>query len=161
MASINPRKQRLIWYEADQRTHHRMMAAPLSKELRQKHKTRALPLRVGDTVKVARGDYKGKTGNVTQVDSKRNKVFLQGFTHKKTDGKEAFVGFKPSNLLVTGMDGKDKRRLSHAKRGKAPATETKGKGISSINKKEKPSVPNKDESRTMIPNPLITEGKRE
>ena len=65
----------------------------------------------GDTVKVTRGDYAGKTGNVNQVDRKRNKVFIQGLMRKKTDGKEAFLAFRPSNLLITAVDTKDKKRF--------------------------------------------------
>ena len=124
MNTHNPSKQRLVWYEADQRTRRTMMGAHLSKELRTKHATRALPLRVGDSVKIVRGDYKGKSGQITQVDPKRNKVFLQGFTHKKNDGKEAYVGFRPSNLELTTLEGKDKRRTS-AKTPKAKGKETK------------------------------------
>ena len=115
--TINPGKQRKAVYEADVRLLGVLMNGHLSKELRTKYKRRSVPIRVGDTVKIIRGDYKGKAGNVNQVDRKRNKVFIQGVMRKKTDGKEAFLAFRPSNLLITGVDAKDKKRFKV--RGKA------------------------------------------
>ncbi len=109
--TINPGKQRKALYEADLRMQGKNMAAPLSKELRTKHGVRSLSVRVGDTVKVLRGDYVGKSGNVNQVDRKRNKVYIQGVMRKKTDGKEAFLGFRPSNVMITNIDMKDKKRI--------------------------------------------------
>ncbi|MBM3281828.1 MAG: 50S ribosomal protein L24 [Candidatus Diapherotrites archaeon] len=109
--TINPGKQRKAQYEADLRMQGKNMAAPLSKELRTKHGVRSLAVRVGDTVKVLRGDYLGKSGNVNQVDRKRNKVYIQGVMRKKTDGKEAFLGFRPSNVMIIGIDMKDKKRI--------------------------------------------------
>lgn len=109
--TTNPGKQRKAVYEADLRLQGANMAAHLTKELRTKHHVRSAPVRVGDTVKVMRGDYVGKTGNVNQVDRKRNKVYIQGVMRKKTDGKEAFLAFRPSNIMITAVDAKDKKRF--------------------------------------------------
>jgi len=109
--TTNPGKQRKAVYEADLRLQGTNMAAHLSKDLRTKYNTRSIPLRVGDTVKVMRGDYEGKTGSVNQVDRKRNKVYIQGVMRKKTDGKEAFLAFRPSNIMITAVDAKDKKRF--------------------------------------------------
>ena len=44
------------------------MSAPLSKELRQKHSVRSMPIRKDDEVMVTRGHYKGQqAGKVTAV----------------------------------------------------------------------------------------------
>lgn len=109
--TINPGKQRKAVYEADLRLQGSNMSAHLSKELRTKYGTRSVPVRVGDTVTVMRGDYIGKSGNVNQVDRKRNKVYIQGLMRKKTDGKEAFLAFRPSNVMITTIDAKDKKRF--------------------------------------------------
>ncbi len=114
MSTINPNKQRKAVYEADVRMQGNLMSTHLSKELRDKHSRRHAPVRVGDTVKIMRGDYIGKTGNVNQVDRKRNKVFVTGIMRKKTDGKEAFLAFRPSNIMITTLDIKDKKRFRKA-----------------------------------------------
>ena len=111
-------------YEAGQQERYAMMAAHTSKELRKAHKSRALPVRVGDTVKIMRGDWKGKSGEITQVDYVRNRVFVKGISHKRVTGKEAFIGFRPSNLLITTLEGKDKRRTTKGKATAATATKT-------------------------------------
>lgn len=132
--TINPGKQRKAVYEADLRLQGRNMSAHLSKELRTKYGLRSLPVCVGDTVKVMRGDYVGKTGNVNQVDRKRNKVYIQGVMRKKTDGKEAFLAFRPSTVLITGIDAKDRKRF---KKNSAKATTTKASDkVSAAGKKE-------------------------
>lgn len=119
--TINPGKQRKAVYEADLRLQGTNMSAHLSKELRTKHSTRSTPVRVGDTVKVMRGDYVGKTGNINQVDRKRNKVYIQGVMRKKTDGKEAFLAFRPSNLLITALTASDKKRFKKNNAKQTPA----------------------------------------
>ena len=86
--TTNPGKQRKAVYEADLRLQGANMAAHLSKDLRTKYAVRSIPLRVGDTVKVMRGDYVGRTGNVNHVDRKRINVYIQGDMRKKKDGKE-------------------------------------------------------------------------
>lgn len=122
--SSHPGKQRMAVYQADNRTMGKLMGSHLSKELRKKYEQSTAPVRVGDNVKVMRGDHKGKNGKVTEVDRKRNKVFLQGFSHKKTDGKEAFVSFRPSNLLITGTETKDKKRFKKTQPAEKKETET-------------------------------------
>ncbi len=138
MTTHNPGKQRLKVYEADLTLQQKLMAGHLSKELRAKHGTRGLPIRVGDTVKVMRGDYKGKTGAINQVDRARNNVYITGLMRKKADGKEAFLAFRPSNLLITAIDAKDKKRFKRATKGtktETPKTEHKTK-TASVGKKE-------------------------
>jgi large subunit ribosomal protein L24 len=125
--SSQPGKQRIVVYQADSRLLGRLMGAHLSKELKKKYNQPTVPVRVGDNVKIMRGDHKGKTGKILEVDRKRNKVFIQGFSHKKTDGKEAFVSFRPSNLLVTGVESKDKLRFKKAKVSTATETKTPAK----------------------------------
>ena len=111
----NPGKQRLALYESDWQARHIRMSAHVAKALRPTTKVRSLPLRLGDSVKVMRGDYKGKAAEIAEVDYTHNRVFLKGITRKKVDGKEAFISFRPSNLLITQLEGKDKRRLGRGK----------------------------------------------
>ncbi len=125
--TINPGKNRQTVYNADIRQKRVLMAAHVGKDMRAKTGIRSLAVRVGDTVKIMRGDYKGKTGNINQVDHTRNKVFIQGIMRKKTDGKEAFIAFRPSNLMITGMESKDKTRMKKMTGKKEADTKTETK----------------------------------
>ena len=62
MMSKKPRKQRRAQMEAPAHKMRAFLGAHLSKDLRAKHKTRSIPLRKGDTVKIMRGQFKSLTG---------------------------------------------------------------------------------------------------
>ena len=60
------------------------MSAPLSKELRQKHNVRSLPIRKDDEVMVVRGHFKGQqTGKVVQVFRKKFVVHVERMQREK------------------------------------------------------------------------------
>ena len=108
--SKQPRKQRKALYEAPLHKRQKLMAAPLSKELREKFHRRSLPVRKGDTVKVMRGDFKGKVGKVVRVDLKKLRIYIEGVTRKKSTGEEVYVPIHPSNVMIIDADMSDKMR---------------------------------------------------
>ncbi|MBD3318608.1 50S ribosomal protein L24 [Candidatus Woesearchaeota archaeon] len=111
MKSIQPRKQRREKAQAKLHSKGAYMHVHLSKELQKKHGTRSLRVRTGDTVKVLRGDFKGKTGKVERVHVKDEKVYITGIEVAKKDGTKALRPIKPSNLLLQELESGDKRRL--------------------------------------------------
>ncbi|MBW3012170.1 50S ribosomal protein L24 [Candidatus Woesearchaeota archaeon] len=104
-------KQRKYRYNAPKHIRAKLISSHLSKELRQKHSTRSMPLRKGDSVKVMRGRLKGETKKVESVDRNAFKVYLEGARITKTDGTEVPIVFEPSNLLITSLNTEDKRRF--------------------------------------------------
>ena len=87
-----------------------MLAAHLSKELREKYKTRSLPLRAGDEVEVMRGKFKGRRGKIIKVDTKKLRVYVEGITIKKSSGQEKIFPLHPSKLKIIKVDLSDKYR---------------------------------------------------
>ena len=75
--SSSRRKQRKRHFTAPSSVRRKLMSAPLSKELRQKHNVRSIPIRKDDEVIVTRGHYKGqqaaKVTSVSQEDVKKSK----------------------------------------------------------------------------------------
>lgn len=110
--SKQPRKQRKYRYYAPLHVRHKFMGAHLSLELRKRYGKRSIPLRKGDTVKVLRGKFKGKTGKINRVDLKNTRVYIQGIDVEKKDGSKAPFPIHPSNLLVTSLELDDKERKS-------------------------------------------------
>jgi len=110
-ASKQPRKQRKYRYNAPLHIKHKMLAAHLSKELREKYKRRAIPLRKGDVVKIMRGEFKGKTGKVVLVNTKKMKVFVEGMQRTRKDGTKINVPLDPSKLQIISLNLDDKKRL--------------------------------------------------
>lgn len=88
---------------------HKFLSAPLSRELREKHKTRSLPLRKGDRVRILRGDFKKLEGEVLKIDTKRRFIHVQGASVTKTDGTQVPRPIRPSNLMLLKL-AEDKER---------------------------------------------------
>ena len=84
----------------------------LSAELRERHRRRAVRPRVGDTVRIVRGEFKDIEGKVTQVDPKSGVVNVEGVNREKLKGGNAPVPIRSSNLVVTSLALEDKLRKS-------------------------------------------------
>ena len=87
---------------------------------------RSVTVRVGDTVRVVRGDFAhggkrvgGKrnadplTGKVLNVDSNKGRIFVEGATATKSDNREEAISVHASNVVVTKLDETDKLRMQH------------------------------------------------
>jgi large subunit ribosomal protein L24 len=121
-ASKQPRKQRKYAAKAPLHLKRKMLSANLSKDLREKHKTRNLPVRKGDTVVIKVGKFRGRKGKVTKVILKTSKVIVDGVQIKKKDGSKIDVKMEPSNLQIVELHLEDKMRL-----GKPEAKQPKEK----------------------------------
>lgn len=109
-SSKQPRKQRKYVYNAPLHIKHKLLAAHLSKTLREKLKKRAIPVRKGDKVKVSRGQFAGKEGKISKVMLRKSKVYVDGVEMIKKDGTKVFYPLHPSNLIITELNMDDKRR---------------------------------------------------
>ncbi|MFH1455537.1 MAG: 50S ribosomal protein L24 [archaeon] len=109
-SSIQPRKQRKYVHNANLHTRQTLMHTHLSKELKVKYGKRNFGLKVGDKVKVLRGQFKKIEGKVTKVMLKQSKVYIEGVETLKTDGSKTFYPLTPSNLVITDLNLNDKKR---------------------------------------------------
>lgn len=137
-----PRLQRKMLFQAPAHIRYKHFAAPLSPELKKQHKTNAIPVRVGDVVRIMRGERKGVEGKVSSVDRKNYRVFIEGVTREKVDGTAIPAPVHPSKVMLTKLNLDDKRRSEILKRkgvtGKPEAAEKpKAKEKAKKKKKEK------------------------
>ena len=116
--SKQARKQRKYRYNAPLHIKQKFVHAHLSKELRKKYKTRALGLKTGDKVRIARGQFKKKTGVVDKIDLKKSKVFVRGIEVIRKDGTKVFFPLEPSNLIITEINIDDRKRSNIIERKK-------------------------------------------
>lgn len=114
--SRKPSKQRKRKENAPLHKKQDMMAAPLSNELREKHDKRRMPIREGDKVEVMRGDKKGQTGKVNDVDLDSITVKIEDITIETADGSEVPRPIKPSNLKIVELQTKDRKRVEKLER---------------------------------------------
>ncbi len=113
--SKQPRKQRKYRFNAPLHIKQKLMHVHLSPELRKKYDQRQILIRKGDKVKVMRGQYKNKTGEISKVMLKVEKIYIEGIDNVKKDGSTVPIGFKASNLMITNLNLEDKKRKSKLK----------------------------------------------
>ena len=113
--SKKPKKQKAYRSNAPIHIKYKLASSHLSKELRKKHNIRSLPLRKGDKVRVMIGTFKGKTGKVERIDTRKQRVFVTGIELLKKDGSKTMYPIKPSNLMIQELDLSDKKRIKRKK----------------------------------------------
>lgn len=114
IGSKKPSKQRSYTRFAPHHVKGGLLGSHLAKPLAEKLKTRSLRVRKGDTVKVMRGQYAGKSGKVNRIDVENMRVFIDGVEFPKRDGSKGLYPLHPSKIMITDLEGKDKRRLAES-----------------------------------------------
>ena len=124
--SRQPRKQRRALFNAPLHARQKLVTAPLSRELREKYGVRRLPVRKGDKVRIVRGDFKGKEGEVVEVDLKRVARHIDGVTINRSDGTPVFRPIHPSNVIIVELklDDEWRRKILERRGGGAPEVKT-------------------------------------
>ncbi|MCE7747073.1 MAG: 50S ribosomal protein L24 [Candidatus Heimdallarchaeota archaeon] len=110
--SIQPRKQRKSHFKAEYHIRNRKMTALLSHALREKYGIRRLPIHRNDKVTV----FKNKSqdaeikGKVIRVLPQRYAVHIEGHSKEKADGTIVSFPVHPSNIVITSLNLRDKKR---------------------------------------------------
>jgi len=125
MKTSGPSKQRRAIYQARGQQRRKLLAAPLSDELRTSQGRRSYPVRKGDTVKIVRGDFAGVEGKVNDVDTNGRRLFVEGVTREMTSGTSTNVSVHCSKVIITKLNLDDKWRADSIK---LSATATKESG---------------------------------
>jgi len=110
-ASSKPGKQRKYQFNVKKNEIHKILSVHLSPKLREGKKFRSIPVRVGDQIIVLRGNMKGRSGRVSRVDPKHQRIYIDKAVKRKTDNTEIPVPIHPSNCMITKYDEKDRKRL--------------------------------------------------
>ena len=125
---MKPGKQRKAHFNAPMHEKRKRISARLQLEKPDSRfdGVRTVTVRVGDTVRVVRGDlaYGGKrhggnrnaealTGSVLRIDSNRGRLYIEGAKASKSDNKEEAVPVNASNVVVVKLDETDKLRIQH------------------------------------------------
>ncbi|KAI8334027.1 translation protein SH3-like domain-containing protein [Chlamydoabsidia padenii] len=115
------RKCRKAHFSAPSHIRQKIMSAPLSKELKEKHSVRAMPIRRDDEVTVVRGTYKGREGKVVQVYRKKYVIHIERVTREKVNGASAPIGIHPSNVVINKLKLDHSRQSILDRKGKKEA----------------------------------------
>jgi large subunit ribosomal protein L26e len=92
------------------------MSAPLSKELREKHGVRSIPIRKDDEIQVVRGSNKGREGKVNSVYRLKYVIHVNGIVREKSNGQSVPVPIAPSKVVITKLKlDKDREQILERK----------------------------------------------
>ena len=84
--------------------------SPLSENLRSKYKRRSARPRVGDSVRIVRGEFRDIEGKVTKVLAKKAKVHIEGVNKEKMAGGTSPLPVDSSKVMITQLNMEDKMR---------------------------------------------------
>jgi len=156
ISSSQIRKQRKYRANAPLHIKGKFLSAHLSKELRKVHGIRSARIRKGDEVKVMIGKFKGKIGKVGAVDTRKQRVAIDGIQNKKKDGTKINAFFNASNLMITNLVTDDKKRFkrknvkSETKKEeakKAPKEKSKNQGLKENKEAKDKNAPEKNSNK--------------
>jgi len=112
-------------YNAALHVKAKQLVAPLSEELQKEYGVQRLRVRRGDTVLVVRGSFKGHEGRVVKVNVKKVRIYVEGATRVRSDGREVYVPIHPSKVVITKLDMSDEKRKQIVERRKTAQTEVR------------------------------------
>ncbi|KAI9841782.1 MAG: 60S ribosomal protein L26B [Sclerophora amabilis] len=126
------RKSRKAHFSAPSSVRRTIMSAPLSKELREKHNVRSIPIRKDDEVTILRGSNKGREGKITSVYRLKYVVHVERVSREKSNGQAVPIGIHPSKCLITKLKvDKDREGiLERIGKGRESRANRKGKDSS-------------------------------
>merc|ERR1712119_121502 len=103
--SSSRRKCRKVYFAAPSSVRRKLMSAPLSKDLRDKHNVRSMPVRKDDEVLVTRGPFKSQqAGKVIAV------------YREKANGATVSVGIRPSKVEIVRLKmDRDRKKILERK----------------------------------------------
>jgi large subunit ribosomal protein L26e len=118
--SSKARKVRKHDFNATQEQKHVALSAPLSKELRQTHGIRRLPVHREDEVQVVRGKYKQRSGKVSDVKLRSMRITVESVNVQKPNQEAGAVPLHLSNVVITKLKiDKDRKGSSTSPRQRA------------------------------------------
>ena len=106
--SKRPRTQRkaLFNYQNHQRT--KLLSTRVADFLREQYGIKTLPLKVGDQVRVVKGEFKDFEGEVTEI-LKNQRAKIKEAVFEKVDGTQFHPAIHISNLIITKL--KDEKKM--------------------------------------------------
>ncbi len=100
-------------YKANIYGKRKLLVAKLDKPLAKTTNKKRMTIRKGDTVKILRGNYKGKSGKVEKVSYTHAKIYIKDIKQTNSRSQENMIPFNASNLIITELVLNDNKRIKN------------------------------------------------
>jgi len=98
--SKQPSKQRKALFNYKNHQRAKLLSTRIADFLRDEYRIRRLPLRVGDQVRICRGEFTDFEGSVLEI-TKNQRAKIKEAKFEKSDGTEFHPTIHISNLVIT------------------------------------------------------------
>ena len=98
--SKQPRKQRKALYSYKNHQRSKLFSTRVADYLRDEYGIKKLPVRVGDNVKITKGEFKDFEGEVLEI-TKDLRCKIKEAQFEKSDGTQFHPAIHVSNLIIT------------------------------------------------------------
>lgn len=109
--SKKPNKSRKAFYTMPKHKVVKVIASHLDEKLAKELSKRAISVRKGDTVKIVRGENKGKEGKISSVDTVKKRIYVEKIVVRRSNGQEKPLAIQPSNVMVIDLNRDDRKRF--------------------------------------------------
>ena len=106
--SKQPRKQRKALYNFSNHQRSKLFSTRVADFLREEYGIKKLPIRIGDQVRVVKGEFTDFEGEIIEIVSNQ-RVKVKECVFEKTDGTQFHPAIHISNLIITKF--KDERKM--------------------------------------------------
>ena len=100
LQSTKPKKQRKALYNRKNHQRSKLNSCRLADFLREEYGPKAVPLRVGDSVRVVKGEFQDFEGEVIEI-TKNHRVKIKEATFEKNDGTQFHPSIHISKVVIT------------------------------------------------------------
>ena len=104
VSSKKPKKQRRALKNVKNHQVSKLFTAPIAKSLQEIYGIKRIPVRVGDSVRIIKGEFVGIEGKVNSLDKKTRKLIIEEATLQKKSGENYFVPISVSNVIITEFE---------------------------------------------------------
>jgi large subunit ribosomal protein L24 len=99
--SKQPKKQRKFLYNNVNHQRSKLLSTRLADFLQEEYGIKQLPLRVGDSVRVTKGEFMDFEGEVIDIDRKNQRIQMKECVVEKADGTQYHPTLHTSKLIIT------------------------------------------------------------
>ena len=115
ISSRQPRKQKKYRINAPLHIKGKFLSAHLSPDLKKKYGKRSIRAKIGDKVKVLRGQFKNANGEIEIVNIAKSRIYVSKIGVTKKDGSKRQIPINISNVMITDLKKDDKKRKINEK----------------------------------------------